>query len=67
MEFQLQSTDRNAVFEEIGKYLAGLNLKVVASDFKRPWGGFFVIDESQAKQFADLFFPDFNSLKFQTS
>ncbi|HNC31163.1 MAG TPA: phosphoheptose isomerase [Cyclobacteriaceae bacterium] len=41
----------------MGKYLAGLNLKVVSHDFTRPWGGFFVIDESQAKQFAELFFP----------
>lgn len=57
MEFQLKSNERKDVFEEIGKYLAGLNLNVVASDFQRPWGGFFVIDESQAKQFAELFFP----------
>lgn len=65
MNFQLESTERNAVFEEIGKYLASLNLKVVAQDFKRPWGGFFVIDEAQAKQFAELFFPgvDLSSLR----
>ncbi|MGE5107464.1 MAG: phosphoheptose isomerase, partial [Sphingobacteriales bacterium] len=31
----------------------------------RPWGGFFVIDETQAAQFAQNYFPDedFNSLK----
>lgn len=57
MDFQLKSTERTAVFEEIGKYLAGLNLRVVSNDFTRPWGGFFVIDELQAKQFAELFFP----------
>ncbi|TXH30405.1 MAG: phosphoheptose isomerase, partial [Cyclobacteriaceae bacterium] len=65
MEFQLKSSERKAVFEEIGKYLDGLNLKVVSNDFTRPWGGFFVIDESQAKQFAELFFPgvDLSSLR----
>jgi mannose-6-phosphate isomerase len=65
MEFQLTSNARKEVFEEIGNYLSGLNLKVVASDFQRPWGGFFVIDESQAKQFAELFFPgvDISSLR----
>jgi mannose-6-phosphate isomerase len=65
MEFQLKNTERTAVFREIGDYLAGLNLKIVANDFARPWGGFFVIDESQAKQFAELFFPgvDLSSLR----
>ena len=65
MEFQLKSSERKAVFEEIANYLDGLNLKVVSNDFTRPWGGFFVIDESQAKQFAELFFPgvDLSSLR----
>lgn len=55
--FDLKSDLREDVFVEIKTYLDGINLSVVASDFQRPWGGFFVIDESQAKQFADLFFP----------
>lgn len=65
MEFELKSTEREAVFEEIGKYLAGLNLNVVSTDFQRPWGGFFVMDEAKAKQFAELFFPgvDLSSLR----
>lgn len=65
MEFELKSTERNAVFNEINSYLAGLNLRVVASDFQRPWGGFFVIDETQAKLFAELFFAgvDVSSLR----
>lgn len=29
---------------------------VVASDLTRPWGGFYVIDESQAQLFSDTFF-----------
>lgn len=65
MEFELKNTERTGVFEEIEKYLAGLSLKIVSRDVKRPWGGFFVIDEAQARQFAELFFPgvDFSSLQ----
>ncbi|MBM3916492.1 MAG: phosphoheptose isomerase [Sphingomonadales bacterium] len=29
---------------------------VVASDLTRPWGGFYVIDETQAQLFSDTFF-----------
>ena len=57
MELELKSKERKAVFAEIEKYLTGLNLIIVSHDFQRPWGGFFVIDEMQAKQFAGLFFP----------
>jgi mannose-6-phosphate isomerase-like protein (cupin superfamily) len=58
MKFELKSKERKEVFSETELYLAGLNLTIVSSDFQRPWGGFFVIDEAQAKQFADLFFSD---------
>ena len=30
--------------------------KVVDKDFERPWGGFLVIDESQAQDFSNSFF-----------
>jgi len=53
----VKSQERKAVFAEIETYLNDLQLSIVASDFQRPWGGFFVIDEAQAKQFAELFFP----------
>src|SRR5688572_26769742 len=64
-QLELRSNARKEVFDEVEKYLTGLNLKIVSSDFVRPWGGFFVIDEMQAKQFADLFFPgvDLSSLR----
>lgn len=47
-----------AVFTEIQNYLSSLQLTVVANDFTRPWGGFFVLDETQAELFATLFFPN---------
>lgn len=57
MSFSLTSTERTAVFEEIASYISSLNLTIVAHDFERPWGGFFVIDEGMAEQFAKFFFP----------
>lgn len=61
----LTGTDRASVFSEIQKYLESLHLRIVSSDFTRPWGGFFVLDEAQADEFAALFFPgvDVTSLK----
>lgn len=49
---------KQEVFGSVEKYLSELSLTAVARDFARPWGGFFVIDEGQAKEFAGIFFPD---------
>lgn len=55
----------NKAFESVENLLRELHFTIVSKDDARPWGGFFVIDESQAKQFAHHFFPeeDFDSLK----
>ncbi len=52
-------------FEKVENLLSALELNVVGKDTTRPWGGFFVIDELQAEQFAKEFFPeeDFEKLK----
>lgn len=57
MQLELKGTDRHDIFQEIAEYLKSLKINVVAQDFNRPWGGFFVIDEDEAQQFAELFFP----------
>ncbi|HEY9008754.1 phosphoheptose isomerase [Ohtaekwangia sp.] len=59
------SDSKQQTFGKVQAYLDELGLKVVAKDFERPWGGFFVIDEAQAKQFAAQFFPgiEINDLK----
>ena len=44
------------LFNQTQETLERQGLRVVASDFERPWGGFFVIDEVQAQKFADLYF-----------
>lgn len=56
---------KQQIFSKVQSYLDELGLKVVAKDFERPWGGFFVIDETQARQFASHFFPgiEVNDLK----
>jgi mannose-6-phosphate isomerase-like protein (cupin superfamily) len=55
----------NSTFNKAADLLASLKLKIVGEDKSRPWGGFYVIDESQASQFAKEFFPeeDFEQLK----
>jgi mannose-6-phosphate isomerase len=36
-----------------------LGLKIEKKDFTRPWGGFFVLDESQAELFIETYFPTY--------
>ena len=44
------------IFLEAKKLIETQKLEVVDNDFNRPWGGFFVIDEEQAQEFADIYF-----------
>ena len=48
---------KSTVMELVNSYLSKEGFTVVEKDFTRPWGGFFVLDESQAQKFADLYFP----------
>lgn len=45
------------VFTQVKNYLKENNLSVIKIDDKRPWGGFFVIDENDADKFIALYFP----------
>jgi len=51
------TTEKSKVFSEIASELSSLGFKVEKQDQTRPWGGFFVLDESQAQVFAALYFP----------
>jgi mannose-6-phosphate isomerase-like protein (cupin superfamily) len=51
-----QDTSKAARFQEIANTLAEQGFTVAQQDQTRPWGGFFVIDESQAQAFADKYF-----------
>lgn len=57
--------DKASLFNEIEEKLTSLGFAIENIDQSRPWGGFFVIKESQAQQFADEFFEglDIQDLK----
>lgn len=48
---------KETIFAEIEQYLQGLGFSIANKDASRPWGGFFVIDESQAELFIKTYFP----------
>ena len=51
-----QDTQKQARFAQIAATLAEQGFTIAQQDQTRPWGGFFVIDEDQAQQFADQYF-----------
>ena len=53
------------MYQEIKKEIESFGFNVVSYDFERPWGGFLVIDESQAQDFSNKFVEgiDVNTLK----
>lgn len=57
--------NKTEVFKEIAQDLNQKGFQIEKQDETRPWGGFFVIDENQAQQFADTYFNglDVNELK----
>ena len=50
-------TNKEKVFTEVENYLKEKNIRIDKQDQIRPWGGFFVIDETQAELFISLYFP----------
>ncbi|MEO7624385.1 MAG: phosphoheptose isomerase [Candidatus Saccharimonadales bacterium] len=58
-ELQLTGTEtRQDIFATVEKYLGSLGLAVANVDSQRPWGGFFVIDETETSDFIGHYFPD---------
>jgi mannose-6-phosphate isomerase len=57
MTLTLTSTNKPALLAEVEEFLVQSGLRVTSKDWERPWGGFFVIDENQAGDFASLYFP----------
>lgn len=51
---------KEEIFAEVEKSLTEKGFNIDKQDQSRPWGGFFVIDESQAQQFADTYFDGLN-------
>lgn len=44
------------IFDKYEEQLGLQGLRIERKDIDRPWGGFFVIDESQARDFINLYF-----------
>ncbi|MBD3615001.1 MAG: phosphoheptose isomerase [Gracilimonas sp.] len=51
-------SDKEQQFQKIEEKLKEQGFKISDQDFDRPWGGFFVIDENQAKKFIETYFDD---------
>lgn len=47
---------KQILFQETEQKLRQQGFSIVKQDQTRPWGGFFVINEEQAQQFADIYF-----------
>lgn len=52
-------------FIQVKNHIESFGYDIINFDFDRPWGGFLVIDETQAQKFANQFFEgiDIDSLK----
>ena len=49
-------TEKQQLFCQTKAQLGEAGFRIERQDESRPWGGFFVIDESQSQQFADAYF-----------
>lgn len=57
MNIEITAQDSKAiVFEKIRSQIEANNFTIINEDQTRPWGGFFVIEETQASAFAATFF-----------
>lgn len=57
MSLHFSSKDsKEKVFTEVEAYLQKEGFKYTNKDAERPWGGFFVIDETQGDKFIDTYF-----------
>lgn len=59
------SVSKPEVFEKVESHIADLGFSIVSKDQTRPWGGFLVLDESQAPKFIETFFPHLSLEDFE--
>ncbi|SHH00787.1 mannose-6-phosphate isomerase, type 2 [Chryseobacterium oranimense] len=59
------NAEKTEIFDKVEKMLESQGFTIASKDNTRPWGGFFVIDENQAQDFANQYFDgiDVESLK----
>lgn len=49
--------DKESIFKQVAIKLHEQEFRIISQDDNRPWGGFMVIDETQAREFARYYFP----------
>ncbi len=57
----IESTEnlgKEEVFQKVEDFLKEKGYRISKVDQTRPWGGFFVLDESQIREFRAMFFDD---------
>ena len=54
-------------FNKISEIIKSQKLNIIDKDIKRPWGGFFVISENNAQDFANLYFNGLNTEELKVS
>ncbi|MGY3091331.1 mannose-6-phosphate isomerase [Hymenobacter sp. UYAg731] len=52
----MSSISKVHLFQQTAQQIHHLGLTIDRQDQTRPWGGFFVLNEDQAQQFADIYF-----------
>lgn len=57
-------TNKDTIFSSVEQYLTSHNLNIKEADKTRPWGGFFVIDDSSLASFVEHFFSDLELREF---
>lgn len=55
------------IFAKVKQEIVNQGLTIETFDFNRPWGGFFVIYETQVQEFANLYFDGFNVDKLRVA
>ena len=55
------------IFQRTAEEIKSYGLSVTSFNFDRPWGGFFVIDEDQAQEFANVYFEGIDVDKLRVS
>ena len=55
------------ISKDVELLLSKNNLNIISKDIDRPWGGFYVLDESQVQHFASLFFNNLDVSKLSLS
>lgn len=63
----MDSNNKEEIFNEIANIIRDNGFSIIDQDQERPWGGFFVIDEDEAAEFAKTYFGDKDIDNFKIS